>query len=96
MWSPDGRYLVTGHWRPETNELDALLVEIDSSDTVVGTPMVIEALPESWWNLSWLPDSEGFLVVSGILVAGFPGSGDSAGEAHRRRIRPCLDLCPLS
>jgi hypothetical protein len=65
VWSPDGRYLVTGHWRPETNDLDALVVEFDPSDAVVGGPMVIEDLPESWWNLQWLPSSDAFLVDDG-------------------------------
>ncbi|MBT8397528.1 MAG: hypothetical protein HKO65_09770 [Gemmatimonadetes bacterium] len=65
VWSPNGRYLATGYWRLETNQLDALVVEIDASDGVVGTPIVIEDLPESWWSLEWLPSSDGFLVVSG-------------------------------
>jgi Tol biopolymer transport system component len=67
VWSPNGRYLATGYWRQETNQLDALVVGIDSSDAVVGTPMVIEDLPESWWSLDWLPSSDGFLVVSGAV-----------------------------
>ena len=65
VWSPDGRYLATGFRRPETNQLDAMVVEVDSSDDVVGDPMVLEDLPESWWDLSWLPSSDAFLVVSG-------------------------------
>lgn len=62
VWSPDGRYLAIGYWRPETNHLDALVVEIDSSDNVVGDPLVLEDLPEWWWGLSWLPSSDAFLV----------------------------------
>jgi dipeptidyl aminopeptidase/acylaminoacyl peptidase len=62
VWSPDGRYLAIGYWRPETNHLDALVVEIDPSDNVVGDPLVLEDLPEWWWGLSWLPSSDAFLV----------------------------------
>jgi Tol biopolymer transport system component len=74
-WAPDGRRLAIGHWRPETNELDALIVEVDESDELVGEPRVIEDLPGSWWNLSWLPDGDAFLVVSGDvwLVSLEPG-----------------------
>jgi hypothetical protein len=43
------------------------MVEMDLSDTVVGTPMVIEDLPESWSGLSWLPSSDAFLVDDGDL-----------------------------
>jgi Tol biopolymer transport system component len=64
-WSPDGRRLAIGYWRPETNELDALVVEVDESDGLVGEPRVIDDIPGSWWNLSWLPDGSGFLIVTG-------------------------------
>jgi len=75
VWSPDGRHLAIGYWRFETNQLDALVVEIDSSDNIVGDPLVIEDLPESWWGLSWLPSNDAFLVVSGNvwLVSLDPG-----------------------
>jgi Tol biopolymer transport system component len=64
-WSPDGKRLAIGYWRPETNELDALVVEVDASDELVGEPWVIEDIPTSWWNLSWLPGGDAFLIVTG-------------------------------
>jgi Tol biopolymer transport system component len=65
-WSPDGRYLVTGYRRPETNTSDALVVELDASGKAVGDPRVFGGLPEiGWWNLTWLPTSDAFLVASG-------------------------------
>lgn len=67
VWSPGGRYLATGHWRPETNQLDALVVQFDSFGELVADPLVVDNLPDSWWNLTWLPSSDAFLVVSGDL-----------------------------
>jgi Tol biopolymer transport system component len=65
VWSPDGHYLVTGYWRAEHNDLDALLLEFDDSGDIVGEPRVFEDLPATWWNLAWLPGSDGFLIVDG-------------------------------
>lgn len=64
-WSPDGRYLAVGYWRAETNTLDVLVVELDASGELVGNPRVLDDLPDSWWNLTWLPTSDAFLVVNG-------------------------------
>ncbi|MDP2957829.1 MAG: hypothetical protein Q8N53_15490 [Longimicrobiales bacterium] len=64
-WSPDGRHLVTGYHRTETNAADALVVELDASGRAVGDPRVLEDLPDSWWSLTWLPTSDAFLVASG-------------------------------
>jgi Tol biopolymer transport system component len=72
-WSPDGRFLVTGHYPDETE--DALIVEIDERGDAVGDPRVVEDLPESWWNPGWLPDGSGFLVVGGdVWLAPVDGS----------------------
>lgn len=76
-WSPDGRYLVTGYWRPETNTADALVVELDASGRAVGDPRVLGGLPSiGWWNLTWLPTNDAFLVASGDvwLVSLDPGA----------------------
>lgn len=64
-WSPDGRYLVTGYHRTETNTADALVVELDASGKAVGDPRVLGGLPAiGWWNLTWLPTSDAFVVAS--------------------------------
>lgn len=65
VWSPNGKYLAIGYWRSETNELDALLVELSPTGELVAEPRVIEDLPSSWWSLEWLPTSDGFLIVDG-------------------------------
>jgi Tol biopolymer transport system component len=65
VWSPDGRHLATGYWRAETNELDALIVEIDESSHAAGAPRVLEELTESWWSLAWTPAGDAFVVVGG-------------------------------
>jgi Tol biopolymer transport system component len=62
-WSPDGRFLVSGYDGPGTAWEDALVVEIDASDEVVGDPRVIEGLPFNWFGLRWMPDNQGFLVL---------------------------------
>jgi len=66
VWSPDGRYLATG-CRPldGTSGQPAIVVEFNPTGEAVGQPRVVQDLPESWWNLAWLPNSESFLVVDG-------------------------------
>lgn len=76
VWSPDGRYLVTGYANPGAGGLDALLVELTDDGTLVGQPGIVTGLPETWWNLDWLPGGDGFLLVDGDvwLVSLEPGS----------------------
>ncbi len=75
-WSPDGRHLATGYWRPETNGLKALVVDIDESGEVLGDPLVVEDMPEDWWNLRWMPDNDAFLVSQGdVWLASIRGEG---------------------
>jgi Tol biopolymer transport system component len=66
VWSPDGRYLVTGA-RPlsENSGQPAIVVEFTPEGDAIGEPRVVQGLPESWWDLEWLPDSESFLIVDG-------------------------------
>ena len=77
VWSPDGRYLATGA-RPlsETTEQPAIVVEFTPKGEVVGQPRVVQGLPESWWDLEWLPNSESFLIADGDvwLVSLEPGA----------------------
>jgi len=76
VWSPDGRYLATGA-RPlsDSSGQPAIIVEFTPTGDVVGEPRVLRGLPESWWNLTWLPNGESFLVVDGDvwLVSLEPG-----------------------
>jgi len=76
VWSPDGRYLATGaRPLPEMTGQPAIVVEFTRTGDVIGQPLVVQGLPESWWNLAWLPDGESFLVVDGDvwLVSLEPG-----------------------
>ena len=40
-------------------------MELDASGKAVGDPRVLGGLPEiGWWDLTWLPTSDAFLVAS--------------------------------
>ncbi|NJD66364.1 MAG: hypothetical protein FIB00_14190 [Chloroflexi bacterium] len=96
-WSPDGRYLVSGYQRPETNTADALVVEFDASGKSVGDPRVLRGLPEiGWWDLTWLPTSDAFVVASADvwLVSLDPGTAPVKVTEARSTLAWTFQLSP--
>jgi Tol biopolymer transport system component len=65
VWSPDGRLVVVGYAAPDADDLAALIVEVSNDGERVAEPRIldIEPGPDWWWDLQWLPDSRGFLIL---------------------------------
>ncbi len=68
-WSPDGRVLAMSYaGTGEDRRRQVLLVEVTEAGELAGEPrfLPLDGGPSFWYNLSWLPDGQHFLILGGL------------------------------
>ncbi len=65
VWSPSGKLLVLPYMQRGATRTDAMVLEFDALESLVGEPRLLrsERGPKWWYATQWLPDESGFLAL---------------------------------
>jgi Tol biopolymer transport system component len=67
VWSPDGKWVATVHWELSgvggAEPARVAFLRVSASGELIGDFTFVGPRRIAWWNLRWLPDSQGLLAV---------------------------------